>query len=81
MLHIRGTQEAVSWHIGYNIHYVMHGYNIHLLHREDQARHSLSAKLHVLSFFRTQQEAWGLGYASDCWGTSGSCWGTCPSVP
>ena len=63
MLHIHGIQEAFSWHIGYNVHYVIHGYT-HLLHREDQARLSLSAKLHVLSFFRTQEEAWGRGYAS-----------------
>ena len=47
MLHIHGTQEVFSWHIGYSIHYVMHGYT-HLLHREDQARLSLTMKLHVL---------------------------------
>ena len=47
MLHIHDTQEAFSWHIGYNIHYVIHGYT-HLLHREDQAR--LASRPIVLSY-------------------------------
>ena len=46
LLQIHSTQEAFSWHIGYSIHYVVHGY-IHLLHREDQARLSLTVKLHI----------------------------------
>ena len=29
VLHIHGTQEVFSWHIGYNIHYVMHGYTVY----------------------------------------------------
>ena len=29
VLHIHGTQEGFSWHIGYNIHYVMHGYTVY----------------------------------------------------
>ena len=29
MLHIHGTQEGFSWHIGYNIHYVTHGYTVY----------------------------------------------------
>ena len=57
VLHIHGTQEGFSWHIGYNIHYVMHGYTVYTPTSQDQARLSLSAKLHVLLSGKPGDEA------------------------
>ena len=47
-LHIHGTQEAFSWHIGYSIHYVMHGYTVYTPTSQRGPSQAVSPKLHVL---------------------------------